>query len=486
MKRLVRQASQLVTAISLAVPFQAQGQEFVVERPPQFVMLAFDGSLNLAFWKASREFAQQATKEGSSVKFTYFMSGVYFLSKDLRNEYDAPKNGKGKSAIGFGGTIEDLGPRVNQVNRAIDEGHEMASHANGHFDGGSQKWTLADWRSEFSQFIHLIFDIFSINKFSPQSPYTQGWQMKKEDIVGFRAPQLGITSGMWPALKEFGFKYDTSKSDSPSYWPQKDSYGLWQFPLAQLKIAGTGKKTLSMDFNFYVAHSGAADDSSKKELYKKQTYQTYLKYFEDNYNGNRAPLNIGHHFALWNGGAYWEAMKDFAKTVCGLPEVKCVTYKEYMNWLERQDAKTLAAYRKGQFQKSIPVKLADAGSTLNMGVQVARKSNDNLMVRPIVANDKDLLALRARFSINGQMINQSEIRMQDLRDNFERGEEVNVTAHVYNLNGIEVARATQKIKNIGLENEELSTEILESRAMKGDLPEAHNEENNLQIEDLMK
>ena len=68
------------------------------------------------------------------------------------------------------------------------------------------------------------------------------------------------------------------------------------------------------------------------------------------YFGNRAPVQLGHHFSKWNGGAYWEAMQTVAKRVCGLPEVKCVTFKEIVKFLE-ENAANLPKYQRGDFQK---------------------------------------------------------------------------------------------------------------------------------------
>ena len=84
-------------------------------KPPQFVMLAFDGSKNVAFWEASRQFAKE-----NNVKFTYFASGVYFLTQDDAQQYLEPKRGRGKSAIGFSSCREvDCA-----VTRQPAEGHE--------------------------------------------------------------------------------------------------------------------------------------------------------------------------------------------------------------------------------------------------------------------------------------------------------------------------------------------------------------------------
>jgi peptidoglycan/xylan/chitin deacetylase (PgdA/CDA1 family) len=305
-------------------------------RPPQFVVLAFDGSLNLDFWKESRAFARD-----TNVKFTYFISGVYFIPNAMKSSYDAPHGlGPGKSAIGWGGTAENIALRYEQLEAAHQEGHEIGSHANGHFDGS--RWTQADWESEFKQFDKIIWQGVGV---------TPDLSFDPTDSVGFRAPQLGYSAGLYPTLAAHGYQYDTSKTAATSYWPQQIG-GVWNFPLAQLRIVGSNKKTLSMDYNFYIADSKAEPDAARKETYKKQMIDTYMAYFESNYFGNRAPVHIGHHFSKWNGGAYWEAMQTFARRVCGLPEVKCGTYKDLVAFVN--DHKTaIPDYQAGHFTKMV-------------------------------------------------------------------------------------------------------------------------------------
>ena len=90
---------------------------------------------------------------------------------------------------------------------------------------------------------------------------------------------------------------------------------------------------------------------------------TYLNYFRANYTGNRAPLHIGHHFFGYQNGAYNEALKSFARAVCGLPEVRCVSYAKLADFMDRQSAETLAAYRKGDFAHAVTpaLNVAQAG-----------------------------------------------------------------------------------------------------------------------------
>lgn len=338
---LLALASALATGCASEEADDTEGGAAVTDkRPPQFVILAFDGSYNLDFWKESRQFAKEMNASGKPMKWTYFMSGVYFVPNAKKSIYVAPHSlGPGKSAIGFGGTEDEIKTRVEQVDLAAAEGHEMASHANGHFDGSS--WSKADWDSEFTQFNQIFFGNKAVKALSG---------VKEADIVGFRAPQLGHSPGLFQTLPEKNYTYDTSKSAAANYWPEKKN-GVWNMALAQLKIVGSGKNTLSMDYNFYVAHSRGNPDAANAAKYQKETIDTYRAYFKNNYYGNRAPIHIGHHFSKWNGAAYWNAMKDFAKEVCGKPEVKCVTYKELVTFMEGLTPEQRRDYQAGDFPK---------------------------------------------------------------------------------------------------------------------------------------
>lgn len=323
-------------------------QAATVGRPPQFVILAFDGSYNLNFWKESRKFAAD-----NHVKFTYFISGVYFVPNASKSGYDAPTRGAGKSAIGWGGTPDEIATRYEEVRLAASEGHEIGSHANGHFDGSA--WTEENWNSEFDQFDKIIFEGVGVTP-----PANLGFGPR--DVVGFRAPQLGHSAGLFKTLPSKQYTYDTSKTSQANYWPEQKA-GVWNFPLAQLRIVGSNKATLSMDYNFYFADSRGESNPAGKETYKKQMIDTYMKYFESNYFGNRAPIHIGHHFSKWNGGAYWEAMQTFAKRVCGQPEVKCGTYKELVAYMEEHGGQR-ADLQAGNFPK--PARPPSANDTASV------------------------------------------------------------------------------------------------------------------------
>jgi Polysaccharide deacetylase len=334
-----------------------------VPTPPQFVLLAFDGSNEPEFWKTTRQFAASA-----GVRFTYFISGVYFLLTADKNDYIDPLGQPGKSNIGFGGTLDMMKQRLEQVRLAMSEGHEIGSHAIGHFDGG--KYTFAQWDKEFQQFTNILSNVWQrYNKAAEPA----GWKNYfAKELSGFRAPYLAVgdRKALWKTFNKHGIDYDTSLTSNMNYWPRQID-GVWNFPLAMINIAGTAKSNLSMDYNFFVAQSGGKDGPKEKfKEYEDQMVQSYVNYFHHNYFGNRAPVHIGHHFSQMNGGAYWKAMQRIARYVRKKPDVICGTYKELMSFVEKNKSR-LDDYQAGNFDKpAIPkTRLAMAPKTMPLFTQ---------------------------------------------------------------------------------------------------------------------
>lgn len=530
MKQLKRQwlVFSKVLGVSLVLGFFCAGGEALaqtvggaggVERPPQFVLLAFDGSSSIPMWQETRRFAAEAKRAGKPVKFTYFISGVYYIGSADRRKYFEPTRGSGVSAIGWGGGASDLLARYDETNLAATEEHEIASHANAHFSG--DKWGMSEWQKEFRQFHEIIFDFFRFNNLNPTPRFPNGWVFPEESMKGFRAPQLGVSRGLWDVLRDFGYRYDTSLVEKSDYWPQKHPQGgHWNFPLASLRIAGTGKRTLSMDYNFYVADSGAKADPANRALYQRRMLETYLQYFESNYNGNRAPIHIGHHFSKWNGGAYWEAMKEFALAVCGRSEVKCVTYAELADFMDSLEPGAIQKLQRGEFQKNVPIRLSQGMPTYDIEMQIAMdtdaldsSSTTRLGYKPpvaynLVSTPQYSVHLRGGDSglgngayvelrVNGELVEVQEglsRSSQGLSRNLNRtwnrtwrrqflGETVEFEARFMKARftkttgeyqeAVELARATHTIYNVGLPSEFISREPFEARALLGDLNEAH-------------
>lgn len=162
-------------------------------------------------WKRTTDFA-----ELENIKFTYFISGVYFLSNADATFYDGPRVRPGRSAIGFGKEPSQVTARNSWVQAAFNAGHEMASHANGHYDG--TPWSLSEWSDELRQFESILF--WSQQKYGGAS--TENWQNGVlNNIIGFRAPLLGRNEDMFKALLVNGYTYDTSRVRAANHWPKK-------------------------------------------------------------------------------------------------------------------------------------------------------------------------------------------------------------------------------------------------------------------------
>ena len=342
-------ALALAALVALTGPAQAQAP---VERPPQFVLMAFDNCTELERWQEWSDFAAWMNRDHDRVHFTFFISGVNFIADANRAVYEGPRQRRGYSSINFGGTPDEVRLRVGFINTLHADGHEIASHAVGHFNGSG--WSAAEWGQEFRAFNEVA------GKVGPNNGFGDGVKLSLPiaGIVGFRAPYLAKSAGLFAALRDKGFRYDTSGVGRADAWPQKVD-GVWRFDLASLRISGTGRGTLSMDYNFLVAQSGGfpSRDPARRAQFREQMVQTYLDYFRANYTGNRAPLHIGHHFSDYQHGAYREALQTFARTVCGLPEVRCATYSQLADFMDRQTPEAMAAYRNGNFPRASEPKI---------------------------------------------------------------------------------------------------------------------------------
>ncbi|MGZ3772516.1 MAG: hypothetical protein ACXVCY_17660 [Pseudobdellovibrionaceae bacterium] len=447
------------TRVSLAVAFSVTTATSFAKihnkreaRPPQYIMLGFEGGLDLNQWQSTRNFAAELNKTNKPLNFTYFISGVYFLRGTNRHFYSPPKHDIGYSAIGFAKTSGDIYNRIGMMNDSFAEGHEIASNGNGHFNGQAEKWTTEDWTSELKQFNDFVFESYFNNGLTPNAKYPQGYALAQKDIVGFRAPYLGVNDGLWGALKDLSFKYDTSMTGEMTIWPQKSPLGLWKISVPIIEMAGTGKRIIGMDYNFYMVQSKGKEDIPNREVYRKQMFDSYMNYFNFNYYGRRAPINISHHFTLYNGGAYWDAMQDFAKAVCGMPEVHCVTYKTYVAWLDTLTPEVLQSYRTGQFDPLPRPHNIDYHPERALDVTVRlEKDGTNLVTK---SEGKDLTSdMKTILKVNGQIWEGNSIPLSDLRQRFATGTDVEISASLINSHGREVQSDTHQLIGLGTDHE---------------------------------
>jgi peptidoglycan/xylan/chitin deacetylase (PgdA/CDA1 family) len=288
------------------------------ERPPQYVVISFDGAHEISQWERSRKLARE-----SGARFTYFLSCVYLLSPDKRHLYRGPKAKPGASNVGFAASRDEVAGRLRQIWAARLEGHEIASHGCGHFDG--KDWSAAEWRSEFDAFTAILRDAWAINgiPFEPAA-----WRKFAEtEVTGFRAPYLSTGKALDRALASYKFRYDASGVSRAPAGPDEQA-GVVRFSLPLIPEGPEARPVLAMDYNLFVRHSGGLERPSETAAFEERAYQAFRAAFEHQYEGKRVPLQFGFHFTLMNDAAYWRALERFAREACGQAEVRCVTYDE--------------------------------------------------------------------------------------------------------------------------------------------------------------
>jgi hypothetical protein len=315
---LVRSLLAAAGTLLLAAPALADPPQ--PDREPQYVMISFDGAGAVSQWDRSMSLGAK-----TGARFTYFLSCANVLPWDQSYRYQPPEGRSGKSNIGFARNSEEVRGRLLAIWSAASQGHEIGNHTCGHFDG--KDWTKEQWLSEFRSFDDILSNAFAINRVGYEP---QGWrQFVKRGISGFRAPYLSTDSAMYEALAARGFKYDASGVERDLSRP-KGNAQMAKFSLPQIPEGPSERRIVAMDYNMFVRHSGGFERASGSAEFEERAYAAFRHAFDKQYNGKRRPLQIGLHFTLMNGGAYWRAMERLASDVCGKKDVRCVTYSKYL------------------------------------------------------------------------------------------------------------------------------------------------------------
>lgn len=287
---------------------------------PQYVLISFDNSGSNALWDRSRALSQR-----SNAKFTYFLSCVFLIDHGDRKSYQAPGEAPGHSNIGFALSKEDIAKRLDNIWRARNEGNEIASHACGHFDG--KTWSKTDWERELTTYKQVLSQAWG--KYG-SDPEPEGWKsFVDKEIRGFRAPYLSEGPALMSALKNKGYVFDGSGVSKGPALPVHAN-GLYQFGLPTINEGPQNRPVIAMDYNLFVRHSGGFERADHLNEFENRAYDAFKGAFDRQYQGKRIPFQIGLHFTLMNGDAYWRALERFTSEVCTKPDVRCTTYSEYL------------------------------------------------------------------------------------------------------------------------------------------------------------
>jgi hypothetical protein len=315
-------------ALSLAAgPALAKDDAIETAKRKQLVIVSFDGAHDNLLWEKSRAMAKR-----TGAHFTYFLSCTFLFPRSERASYQAPHEKRGRSNVGFAPDREDAILRLGEIWLARLEGHDIGSHACGHFDGG--KWSAADWKAEFAFFHEALKNGWQNAGVGEREP--ADWQrFVAEDIKGFRAPYLSAGTGLVTALEENGFTYDASLVSKGPVMPVA-SGEIVRFALPLVPEGRAQRPVIAMDYNLYVRHSKGKERPEKSAAFEESTLKAYRDAFAGQYDGERVPLQLGFHFVEMNAGAYWRALDRFLTETCGKKDVACVSYTQAMDILSNE------------------------------------------------------------------------------------------------------------------------------------------------------
>lgn len=312
------------------------------QKPPQFVIFSWDGAGEVGNGLFPR-FLELAREHDASM--TFFLSGLYLLPESKKTLYRPPNNPVGASDIGYL-TDGHLKETLKNVRQAWFDGHEIGTHFNGHFCAGSgsvANWTADQWQSEIDQAISFV----------TQWRTNTGWNDEeslpfdyRKELVGGRTPCLLGQDNLLPTAKKLGWRYDASSPGGTQVWPVKRQ-GVWDLPLQGIPFPGHTFEVLSMDYNILANQSQNSTRGmpSRYPGWREQATQSYLSGFKRAYETNRAPFYIGNHFEEWNGGIYMDAVEETLKQIAGKPDVRLVSFRQFVDWLDVQDPAVLDKLR---------------------------------------------------------------------------------------------------------------------------------------------
>ncbi|MEU6403693.1 hypothetical protein [Streptomyces sp. NPDC046985] len=316
------------------------------ETPPQFVVFSWDGAGEVGNGLFPR-FLDLAKQHDAHM--TFFLSGLYLLPEDKKRRYAPPNNRIGASDIGYL-TDEHVKATLANVHRAWLDGHEIGTHFNGHFCTGSgtvAHWTPQQWRSEIDQAKSFVKEWKTNTGWHdlPALPFDY-----EKELVGGRTPCLLGQDNLLPTARALGWRYDASSPGGRQTWPVK-RMGVWDLPLQQVPFPGRSFEVLSMDYNMLANQSV---NSTKAPAYhypawRKQSAQAYIQGFQRAYETNRAPFFVGNHFEHWNGGIYMDSVEEAFKHIAAEKEkgadVRLVSFRQFVDWIDVQKPEVLAKLR---------------------------------------------------------------------------------------------------------------------------------------------
>ncbi len=288
---------------------------------------------------------QAATFDGAPVRFAFYSNGIYFDGK----------------------------PELAAIHaRALADGHEIGNHTHHHHHGGA--FTVEQWREEIATCRAALVAA----------------GIPADAMIGFRTPFLEYNAATFAAVAAEGFVYDTTLEEGNQaghdgtnfLWPytldagspgnaaavaaeRKERVGnhpgLWEIPLhvfmvpddATCATYGVAPGLRDRMRDYIQTHWGWtwSTDAGKLTGLDWNAFEmagldgpeflAVLKYTLDlRLAGNRAPLMVGGHTALYplDKPDRREAIEAFLAYALSKPEVRVVTPRQLLEWLQAPTA----------------------------------------------------------------------------------------------------------------------------------------------------
>lgn len=308
---------------------------------PQFICIGFDDNAYLDslewirdFMASKKNFIEGAgnpvTYDGDQATATFFMTGQYLTS-------DGHISSGGSTIPKMAAVLTDL----------YNQGHEIGNHTYQHTaDKSIAELTLCN-----DTLVNLGI-------------------VPRNEIFGFRAPNLSYDDATISNLYQMGFLYDctieeiwdSNKTGKDDYWPFTldngspympipaiSNYpGMWEIPVYTVQVAGQNRIEAAFDYNLWATRG----------LNQAQFVETLKNALDARLAGNRAPFAIGGHtdeYSMYNYGfetnhtpnSTWQqrraAIEEFLIYAMNKPQVRVVSYKKVIDWMRNPQPLTGSA-----------------------------------------------------------------------------------------------------------------------------------------------
>ena len=215
--------------------------------------------------------------------------------------------------------------------RCTASGHEIASHAVGHFNGSG--WSAAEWAKEFRAFNDVAAKVGPNNGFGDAVKLA----FPLTEIRGFRAPYLAKSAGLFTALRNAASATTPAasagaclaaedrrrlalRSRQSAHQRQRQGHDLdgLQFP-------GRAVRRLPEPGSRRAARSSASRWCRPISIISRRIMPAIARRCT---SGIISPTISTAPIA--------RRCKTFARTVCGLPEVRCTTYAQLADFMDAQ------------------------------------------------------------------------------------------------------------------------------------------------------